>query len=421
MVQHVSTRTRRYFDNAATSFPKPPEVTQAMVSYATNLGASPGRGAYDEVAATARILTSCRERLSSLLGGPGVDHVVFTLNATDALNLAIVGIVTQRLAEGRRAHLVTSDLEHNSILRPFRLLAERHPGHVTVTRIRCDARTGLLTPEDVLSALGSDTALVALAHGSNAAGTLQPIEEIGPICRAAKVPFLVDGAQTVGHCPLDMDMAMVDLLAVPGHKGLLGPLGTGALLMREGMEELIAPIRVGGTGSASESDSHPVSMPDRYEAGSHNAIGIVGLDAALGWIEEQGLEQLIAHETELSGHLLEGLLANNDLRVLGPRDITKRCSVFSIVHNRIDSTELARRLEQDHGILVRAGLHCAPFAHQNFGTDPRTASANGMEPGACRLSLGPFLDRPDVDAVLDALRSLRPVRIREHSEGVVTA
>ncbi|MCH2145794.1 MAG: aminotransferase class V-fold PLP-dependent enzyme [Phycisphaerales bacterium] len=419
MFEQSSSGIRRYFDNAATSFPKPPEVMQAMSEYAHELGASPGRGAYREVGRTTELLTRCRHRLGSLLGCPSPDHVIFTLNTTDALSMAINGIVTRRLLDGHRAHLVTSDLDHNSVLRPFRLLAERNPGRVTVTRIPCDPDTGRITPDDVRQAIGVDTALVALAHASNATGTIQPIKGIGEVCRACGVPFLVDGAQTAGHRELDMQECSIDLLAVPGHKGLLGPLGTGALLMRPGIEQHVAPIRVGGTGSISETDRHPDSMPDRYEAGSHNAIGLVGLDAALGWIEKRTLAALIAHEKMLAADMLEGLLAIEDVHLLGPADEELRCGVFSFVHRTLEPDELAGRLESEHGLLVRSGLHCAPFAHKTFGTDPRTAALHGRMPGACRMSLGPFLQPEDVHEALEALASLGTSRVKIPVEGAL--
>jgi cysteine desulfurase/selenocysteine lyase len=413
MAQQESPRTRRYLDNAATSFPKPREVSDAMVAYAQELGASPGRGAYREVTETAKILQRCRERLSELLVGPPADHVIFTLNTTDALSMAINGIVTSRLLDGRRAHLITTDLDHNSVLRSFRLLAERHHNQVTVSRIACDPDSGMVDPEDIRKTIEPDTALVAVAHGSNATGTIQPVHAIGAICRKAGVPFLVDAAQTAGHRPIDMEQMQVDLLAVPGHKGLLGPLGTGALLMKQGMENLIAPTRVGGTGNLSESDSHPDTMPERYEAGSHNAIGLVGLDAALGWILQRSIESLASHEHELAKLMLEGLLDMPGIRLLGPTRLEDRCGVFTFVHHDLEASQVAHELEKKHGILCRSGLHCAPFAHQTFGTDPISAGSRGREPGACRMSLGPFLGREDIEFTLDAIRALdqRPAMV----------
>ena len=379
MVHQESPRTRRYLDNAATSFPKPREVADAMVGYARELGASPGRGAYREVTETTHLLERCRERLSELLGGPPSDHVIFTLNTTDALSLAINGIVTQRLVEGRRTHLITTDLDHNSVLRPFRLLSERHPDRVRISRIPCDRDTGRVDPEAIRKSIETDTALIAVAHGSNATGTLQPIGEIGKVCRAAGIPFLVDAAQTAGHRPIDMERLQVDLLAVPGHKGLLGPLGTGALLINPAVKSLVAPTRVGGTGNVSESDRHPDTMPERYEAGSHNAVGLVGLDAALGWILERSIESLASHESELAGIMLEGLLDIPEVRLLGPTRLEDRCGVFAFVHRDLDASQVADELEQKHGILCRSGLHCAPFAHRTFGTDPASAEAEGRE------------------------------------------
>lgn len=398
--------SRLYLDNAATSFPKPREVAESMAAYARELGASPGRGAYREVAETTRILERCRERLARLLGCPSREHVIFTLNTTDALSMAIHGIVSNALARHRRVHLLTTDLDHNSVLRPFRLLAERHPDSVSTTRVPCDPRTGRVDPAEFAAHLRPETVLAAVAHGSNATGTLQPIKALAARCNEAGVPLLVDAAQTAGHRPLDMTASGIDMLAVPGHKGLLGPLGTGALLMRPGMEERIDPIRVGGTGSVSESDRHPDTMPERYEAGSHNAIGLVGLEAALGWLENRTIKAVADHERPLIERLLEGLLGNPDLRLLGPAEPELRCGVFSFVHRRLEATEVANRLEHEHGILARSGLHCAPHAHRTFGTDPDTAERAGREAGACRISLGPFVDAVDVERTLDALGAI---------------
>ncbi|MBB6431427.1 aminotransferase class V-fold PLP-dependent enzyme [Algisphaera agarilytica] len=392
---------RIYLDNAATSFPKPPCVLEAMNHYATQLGASPGRGAYAEAREATALFVECRSRINTLLNGESPDHVVFTLNTTDALNLAIHGLIHP---QAKRRHVVTCHLDHNSVLRPFNELVSQ--GVATQTRVECDPRTGRVDPADIKAAIRPDTGLVAIVHGSNVTGTLQPIYEIGQICRESAVPFLVDAAQTAGHVPLDVQRDNIDLLAAPGHKSLLGPLGTGFLYIRPGIENMMRTVREGGTGSVSELDVQPTFMPDRFEPGSHNAPGIVGLNAALGWILDQTVEKLWAHDRKLTETMIDGLHDTASMpgfSCVGPQGIKYRCGVFSV---RIDSEDgrfadpnaLAQALEQDYGILTRAGIHCAPLAHQTVGTH-----ALG---GTTRLSFGPFVTAQDVKYACDALAQL---------------
>lgn len=256
---------RIYLDNAATSFPKPEGVLAAMAAYATEVGASPGRGSYAESRLGAAILRRCRERLCELFGGASPDHVAFTHNCTDALNLAIHGLVkgVRRREPGRPIHIVTTAMDHNSVLRPCNDL--RADG-VEVTRIPADGE-GFIDPRDIARAIRPDTRLVAMVHASNVTGTLQDVGVVGEACRSRGVPLLVDAAQSLGHVPVDVEAMGIDLLAFPGHKGLMGPPGTGGLYLRPGMEALVEPVRQGGTGSRSESDTQPTDLPDRYEPG----------------------------------------------------------------------------------------------------------------------------------------------------------
>ncbi len=384
---------RLYFDNAATSFPKPPSVHAAMARYATELGASPGRGSYRESVDGAALIWQCRERLCRLLGGTSPEHVVFTLNTSDALNLAIRGLTLDRLMRGEPTHVVTTAMDHNSVLRPLNAL--RRFG-LEWTCVEVDPATGLVDPDDVLAAVRDDTVMVAAVHASNVTGTVQPIGEIGRRCRERGVLVLVDAAQSVGHVPVDVASMCIDLLAFPGHKGLLGPLGTGGLYIRPGLEEMIEPVREGGTGSVSESDEHPATMPDRYEPGSHNTIGLVGLSEGVRWILGRGIDEIRAHEESLMRVMMDRLPGEEaGLRVLGPASIEDRVGVFSVVHESLDAATLAAALESHAGVLVRAGLHCAPRAHGTFGT-----LAAG---GACRLSLGPFLTAADCELACGAL------------------
>lgn len=401
---------RIYLDNAATSYPKPPCVIEAMTRYAEELGASPGRGAYAEARESGEMLWRCHEAVLRVAhGGRTVERperVIFTLNCSDALNLAIRGVV-QRVRRSTRVapHVVTTAMEHNSVLRPLNELRER--GEVDFTVVPADPATGIVDPDDVLRAVRGDTALVALVHASNVSGSLQPIDAIGPRLRERFVPFLVDAAQTIGHMPLDMDALGIDLLAFPGHKGLLGPLGTGALVLRDGMEQVVDTVREGGTGSKSEQDTQPTNLPDKYEPGSHNAIGLAGLLASCEWLLARGIDSIAAHERGLVERFLDGFTraregSNGALRLLGSTNPTQRVGVFGVTLEGTKPTALAQRLEDEFGVLSRAGLHCAPRAHETFGT--RTHPLGADYAGATRLSVGAFTTVEDVDRAIEGLR-----------------
>lgn len=388
--------TRTYMDHAATSFPKPPGVVEAMVHYQTELGASPGRGAYAEAQQSASLMYDCRVRINQLIGGENPDHVIFTLNTSDALNLAIRGLVRPG------DHVVTTWLDHNSVLRPFNALVEQ--GIITQSRVPCDPFTGLVDPADIRRAVEShkNTRLVAVAQGSNVTGTLQPVAEIGKLCRELAVPLLVDAAQTCGHYPLDVVEDCIDLLAAPGHKGLQGPLGTGFLYIRPGLEKMMQTVREGGTGSRSDLDTQPDFMPDRFEPGSHNAIGIIGLSEGVQWILEKGVKNLWKHEQDLIKHMIEGLTGFNalpGLTLYGPNGIADRCAVFSVRLEGYDAPlTLSERLEDEFGILTRSGIHCAPLAHKTIGTHDLG--------GTTRFSFGPFTKIKEVQLACEAIHAI---------------
>lgn len=382
---------RLYLDNSATSFPKPPGVLAAMTRYATELGASPGRGAYAEAQEAGALLQRCRERIVALIHGAAPEQVIFTLNASDALNLALRGLL--RAGD----HVVTTRFEHNSVLRPLHRLVEERG--IEPSLVACDPDTGLVTPDDIAAALRPRTRLIAVVHASNVTGTVQPVAAIGALARSRGIPLLVDAAQSLGHVPLDVERDQIDLLAFPGHKGLLGPLGTGALYIRPGLERELNTIREGGTGSISDRAVQPDFLPDRFEPGSHNAIGLIGLDAGVGWVLEQSVARLHRQERELSALLLEGLAEIPGLTLYGPRSLAHRTGVFSIrLAGYSRPQALSDRLEREHGILTRSGIHCAPFAHETLGTLARG--------GTTRLSLGPFVTRENITATLTALDAI---------------
>lgn len=408
-----------YLDNAATSYPKPASVYDAMLRYGRDVGASPGRGHYAESREGARIIAACRQRLCTLFNGESPDHFVFALNTSDALNLAIKGTI--RAAVGARrarglsgpVHVVTSAMDHNSVLRPLNALKE--DGLVEWTLVDCDPETGRVAPSSVCHAMREDTVLVAVNHASNVSGVIQPISQIGRACRERGVLYLVDVAQSAGHVPIDVRESCIDLLAFPGHKGLLGPQGTGGLYIRPSVVDRVATSREGGTGHLSEHDVQPDDMPQRYEAGSHNTIGIAGLSEGVQWLLTRTVASCRAHELELIRVMLDGLRARGcrmmgseappshtgplvQLRLLGPTEARDRVGTFSFLHDTLTPVEIAMGLESGFGILARSGIHCAPHAHRTLGTMERDGAL-----GACRLSFGPFVTVEDVRHALDAL------------------
>jgi cysteine desulfurase family protein len=380
---------RLYLDNAATSRPKPAAVQEAMVRYAAELGASAGRGAYREAVETGELIHDCREQICRLIHGGPPEHVIFTLNCSDALNLAIKGLIDPR----ESAHAICTHIDHNSILRPLSEMENR--GWIRQTRVEVDPNTGLVDPDDIRRAIRPDTKLIAITHASNVTGSVQPIHRTGQIAREAGIPFIVDAAQSIGHVPIDVELDHIDLLAAPGHKALLGPLGTGFLYIRPGIEKMLRTIREGGTGSVSELDVQPDFLPDKYEPGSHNAIGIIGLGAAVRWVAGQTVEKLAAHDRDLIGTFLDGIADVDTIRYFGPRGVRNRVGVFSVVVAGFTPAQLAAELETQFGILTRPGLHCAPLAHRAIGT-----ADTG---GTTRLSFGPFLSPQDVQYAADAL------------------
>jgi cysteine desulfurase family protein len=385
----MSASTRIYLDNAATSFPKPPAVLEAMAKYAQSLGASAGRGAYREAIETGALIVECRRRLNRLFRGEAPEHFIFTLNCSDALNLAINGLVYP----GRGGHIVCTEIDHNSILRPVNALVDA--GVAEQTRIVIDPNSGLVDPDSIREAIRPDTRLIAVTHASNVTGTVEPIREIGRIAQEHGIPFLVDAAQSAGHLPIDVQADCIDLLAAPGHKGLLGPLGTGFLYIRPGLEKVLRPVRVGGTGSVSDSDRQPEFLPDKYEPGSHNAIGIIGLSEGVNWVLNEGVDKLARHQSALCGAFIEGIDDVEGLKYFGPRGVKNRVAVFSVRVEGLDPNELAAVLESSYGILTRAGIHCAPAAHAAIGT--------GAVGGTTRLSFGPFVSEKDVRSAASAL------------------
>jgi len=390
---------RLYFDNAATSWPKPEDVYVAVERYQRELGCAVGRGATQHGGELQQLVDRCRTRLSRLFNCRA-EEIVFAFNGTDAINLAILGLLDsspgqQSTHASELPHVVTTEIEHNSVLRPLRWLLDREA--ITVSYVSCDA-TGVVSAEAIAAATTAKTKLIALSHVSNVTGAIQPIAEVCAAARSRGVLTLIDAAQSAGHLPIDVMAVGCDLLACSGHKGLLGPLGTGVLFVRGSIAEQIRPIRFGGTGTRSEEDRQPLTLPDRFESGNHNAPGLVGLDAGVGWILDRSIDKIRSHEIELATQLQDGLADLAGITLYGPTDPAERSGVLSLNIDGFDSQELAAVFDDMFGIEARAGFHCAPRMHRALGTTDLG--------GTLRLSPGPFTTGEEVDAVITALREI---------------
>ncbi len=375
-----------YIDNAATSFPKAPGVAEAMVRTLTDAGGNPGRSGHVLAVAAQGVVNETRRRLGALLGAPDPSRLVFTANATDALNQALFGL----LRPGER--VVTTSLEHNAMVRPLAALARRG---VTVEQVAC-APDGTVDLDDLVRALQArPTRLVAMLHASNVSGTILPVREAARLAHDHGALFLLDAAQTAGALPIDVRELGIDLLAVPGHKGLLGPSGTGALFVAAGVT--LTPLRYGGTGIRSEDELMPKELPEGLEAGTLNTVGLAGLGAALRFLAERGVAAVRAHEVALTERLLAGLRDIRGLRVHGLANPARQVATVSISLPGWEPADLAAVLDGSFGIAVRAGLHCAPMAHRTLGTFPA---------GTVRLSSGCFTTSEDIDQVVKALEHL---------------
>ena len=397
-----------YLDNAATSFPKPPQVQEAMVHYLNEVGANPGRAGHTLSIKASAIIHSARENIAALFNIKDPSRIVFTLNVTEALNTVINGVLNPG------DHVLTTAMEHNSVMRPLKHLEDS--GVITLTTAPCDHK-GFLKFNEFKKYIQPETALVVVNHASNVCGTIQHLK---PIKEAiGSIPMLVDAAQTAGCFPIDVDADGIDFLAFTGHKGMLGPQGTGGFYIREGLR--VRPLKRGGTGSVSEELMQPDFLPDALESGTQNNVGIAGLGAAVEFILKQGVEKIRAHEIALTADLLKKLHHAAGLTIYGPLDAEQQTATLSITFDSImpmeddpgftgcGSINLAwmeegipvgeagDRLGDEHDILVRVGLHCAPMAHKTLGTYPD---------GTVRLSLGYFNTPEDIASAADAIQKI---------------
>ena len=375
-----------YLDNAATTFPKPAQVLDEMYETYSRLGASPGRGSYDLAVQCESYVRELRCRINDFFGGDNPDRVVVAYNSTDALNTIILGLVEPG------CHVVSSRLEHNSVLRPLYHLRDR--GLITFDLVSFD-ENGFIDPRDVADLIRPHTRFVILNHVSNVLGTIQPVSEVGRICRERGIPLVLDASQSAGLIEIDMKDMNVDALAFTGHKSLLGPTGIGGLVLRDSID--IRPTRFGGTGVESRNPAHPLAYPYRLEAGTLNIMGIFGLSAGLRFIAREGMANIHEREMSLARALRDGLASFKRVRLYCAERLENHTAMLTCNVEGLDPDDFAAILDGDFNIATRSGLHCAPLLHEDLGTSPR---------GAVRFSFGPSNSAEDVSAVLSAVSAI---------------
>ncbi|WP_422658970.1 aminotransferase class V-fold PLP-dependent enzyme [Paenibacillus sp. EC2-1] len=376
-----------YLDHAATSWPKPPEVLEAMKQAMESAAANPGRGSHRMAVNASRVLYQTRRTLATLFKVNNPNDIALTGNTTEALNLAIKGY----LAEGD--HVIATMIEHNSVRRPLEYL-KRTRG-IQVDYISVDAY-GQIDLKEVERSFNKRTKLVVCSHSSNLLGSILPVKEIGELAVRYGAVLLVDAAQSAGMLSIDVNDMNIGMLAFPGHKGLMGPQGTGGLYISPNLD--LEPLMHGGTGSQSEAIEQPTVRPDRYEAGTPNTIGYAGLQAAVEKVLELKTDNIYSHEWELTQRMIEGLSSIRGIKILGPKLGQPRTGIVSFVVEERDASELAFKLDREYGIAVRAGFHCTPLAHMAVGTE---------NTGAVRASVGVWTSKEDVDLMVEAMAKIQ--------------
>ncbi|ETI94337.1 MAG: hypothetical protein Q606_CBAC00293G0005 [Intestinibacter bartlettii DORA_8_9] len=375
-----------YLDNAATSFPKPKEVATAVYDFMVNNGTSSGRGSYKKAMQSDYIVYECRKLIGKLFNFDNPKKVVFTSNVTDSLNIAMRGILKEN------DHVITSSLEHNAVWRCLKTL-ERDI-NIKIDTVEC-SKDGITNQQDIKKYIKKDTALIVFTQASNVLGTIQPIREIGAIAREHNIPFLVDSAQSAGAMKIDVKEDNIDILAFTGHKSLLGPMGTGGLIINTDID--IKPLKAGGTGGDSAYEYQPDYYPNHLETGTSNVSGIAGLREAIKFLNKEGIENIHNKEKELTKYALEKLETVKDIEIYGPKDCEKMLSVISFNIKDKRPEDVGSILDQKYDIMLRAGLHCAPTAHSVIGTKER---------GTLRIGLGYFNKKEDIDKLVEALNNL---------------
>ncbi|MCR3955933.1 MAG: aminotransferase class V-fold PLP-dependent enzyme [Gudongella sp.] len=378
---------RVYLDNGATSFPKAPGVAETMMDYIMNNGANVGRGIYESSFLAENIVYDTREKLARLFNSNEPENVVFTKNITESLNIVLKGSLKED------DHVIVSSMEHNAVMRPLNSLGKRG---VSFSRVQCN-QLGELNPEDIRREIKDNTRAVIMTHASNVCGTILDLEEVGKICMEKGLMFIVDAAQTAGFLDVDFKKLNADVVAFTGHKSLLGPQGMGGFVISENLARDIDTFIEGGTGSLSDKEIQPEYMPDKLEAGTQNIPGIFGLNAALAYLQDRGIENLRNMEMNLVQEFLNGLGKINGIEIIGKKDTDGRTGVVSIDVPGKDNADISFRLNDEYGIATRCGMHCAPSAHETLGTFPR---------GTVRFSFSHFNTMEEVEYTLDAIRRL---------------
>lgn len=375
-----------YLDNASTSYPKPKEVADSMYEFMINNGATSGRGAYNNAMISDRMVYEARKTVAKTFKFKDPKRVIFTSNVTEALNLAINGILKDR------DHVITSGLEHNAVWRCLKTL-ERDK-KITITKIEAD-KDGFTNPQDIEKYIKSRTKLIIFNHASNVLGTIQPIREIGAIAKKHNIPFLVDTAQTAGVLEIDIEKDNIDLLAFTGHKSLMGPMGTGGLLVN--WDGNINPLKAGGTGGDSAYEYQPDYYPNKLETGTMNVAGIIGLKNGIDFINKEGIDNIYNKEKELMKYTIEKLSEIDKVEIYGPKDANKVIGVVSFNIDGKRAEEVGYELDNKYNIMVRAGLHCSPNAHELIGT---------KEKGAVRVGIGYFNEKEHIDKLVNAINEI---------------
>ncbi|WP_338817369.1 aminotransferase class V-fold PLP-dependent enzyme [Parvimonas micra] len=374
-----------YVDNGATTFPKPKIVTDKIMECSLGYAGNPGRSGHKLAMKMDLEIYETREKICKLINGNEVLNVIFTFNATDSLNLAIKGVLE------KGDHVVTTSMEHNSVLRPLNLL--RKDGIIDLSIVYADNK-GYIEPQKIFDAVTPNTKMIVTTHMSNVFGTIVDIKSIGEFCRDNNILYLVDAAQSIGVLDIDVHDMNIDLLAFPGHKALFGPMGTGALYIKEGIK--VKPLKQGGTGSYSHSIDQPELYPDSLESGTPNGVGIIALGKGIDFINQVGLENIRNHEISLKNHFIDLLKDNDDIILYGTLD-DRQGAVVSLNVKNMDSSEVSYILSDEFDIYTRPGFHCAPLAHKSLGTD---------ELGAIRFSFGYFNTIEEVEQCANALKNI---------------
>jgi cysteine desulfurase family protein len=377
---------RVYLDNSATSWPKPHRVLEAISDYLNEYGGSPGRSGHSFALRASREIFETRELIAGLFNSKSSEKVVFTANATHALNIALKGILK------KGDHVIVTSMEHNSMIRPLRYLENQNLIQISI--VNCDAE-GKINTEDLTKNFKPNTKLVATIHGSNVTGTILPVRQIGEICKAKSVLYLVDASQTAGIIPIDIQKDNIDILCFTGHKKLYGPPGIGGMCIKDDI--VIDTLIHGGTGSKSEMETHPEFYPDRLEAGTGNTVGVVGLKAGIQYILEKGIDNLRKKQLQLVKYFVSQLSDMEDIIFYGPHMNEERLPLISLNVKNMTPSDLAYELDNKFEIMVRAGLHCSPLAHKSIGTFPQ---------GAVRFSVGGFNNERDIEYAADSLKKI---------------